>query len=119
MSTMHQRLKQARRKAGYKTATAAIEQFGWSNSTYRAHENGQNNYKIKDAKLYADAYRVSASWLLVGENAEKQKKTKVAHKHDCVEHIHAAALLLKEDPTNMQLLKKIQECIASQLAKVS
>lgn len=119
MSTMNQRLKHARLQAGFKTATAAIEHCGWNSSTYRAHENGQNNYKIKDAKIYADAYGVSPVWLLVGENDAEQKKIKARHKHNCSETIYAAALLLRDDPQNLQLLKKIQACIASQLAKSS
>ena len=119
MSTMNQRLKHARLQAGFKTATAAIEHCGWNSSTYRAHENGQNNYKIKDAKIYADAYDVSPVWLLVGENDAEQKKVKARHKHNCSETIYAAALLLRDDPQNLQLLKKIQACIASQLAKSS
>jgi hypothetical protein len=32
-NSMHERLKEARQKAGYKTATAAIDAFGWSSST--------------------------------------------------------------------------------------
>lgn len=119
MDTMNQRLKHARRQAGFKTATAAIEHHGWSNSTYRAHENGQNNFKIKDAKIYADAYGVSASWLLVGENVVDQKNARATHKHNCIEHIYAAALLLKEEPTNTLLLKKIMDCISSQFEKLS
>ena len=119
MSTMNQRLKHARLQAGFKTAKAAIEHCGWNSSTYRAHENGQNNYKIKDAKIYADAYDVSPVWLLVGENDAEQKKIKARHKHNCSETIYAAALLLRDDPQNLQLLKKIQACIASQLAKSS
>ena len=48
---MYERLRDARRKAGYKTASDAIETFGWRGSTYRAHENGQNNFHAEDAKI--------------------------------------------------------------------
>ena len=68
----------------------------------------ENNYKIKDAKIYADAYDVSTVWLLVGENDAEQKKIKARHKHNCSETIYAAALLLRDDPQNLQLLKKIR-----------
>jgi hypothetical protein len=64
---MHTRLRRARLVAGYGSARAAIERFGWKASTYRAHENGQNKFKVSDAGAYARAYRVSASWLLFGE----------------------------------------------------
>jgi len=64
---MCDRLKRARRAAGFRSATAAIERFGWKASTYRAHENGQNNFSADHSRLYAQAFGVSASWLLLGE----------------------------------------------------
>lgn len=66
---MHSRLKHARRRAGFKNATSAIEQFGWKGSTYRAHENGQNQFDPIAAKQYASAFGTSASWLLTGEES--------------------------------------------------
>jgi phage repressor protein C with HTH and peptisase S24 domain len=121
-NSMHERLKEARQKAGYKTATAAIDAFGWSSSTYRAHENGQNGFKPSDAELYGKAYRVSPSWLLLGEgdalqSANNRKVTK-AHKHNCGEHIFAAAMLLKDDPSNLDLIHKIEDCCASLRSKI-
>lgn len=73
MTTMAGRLKLARQQAGFKTATAAIDHFLWNPSSYRAHENGQNNYKIKDAQKYAEAYGVLAVWLLIGEETSQKK----------------------------------------------
>ena len=119
---MHERLKEARLKAGYKTATAAIDAFGWANSTYRAHENGQNGFKIDDAKQYGEAYGVSPSWLLLGEGdalpPPKERKGAKAHKHNCGEHIFAAAMLLKDDPNNLDLIEKIEDCCASLRSKI-
>ena len=119
---MHERLKEARLKAGFRTATAAIDHFGWGNSTYRAHENGQNNFKIEDAKIYGEAYAVSPSWLLLGEGnsspATKNRKISKAHKHNCGEHVFAAAMLLKDDPTNLDLIEKIEDCLASLKTKI-
>lgn len=66
---MHDRLRRARLLAGYDTARAAIERFGWKASTYRAHENGQNKFRASDARAYAQAFKVSSSWLLFGEQA--------------------------------------------------
>ena len=121
-STMNERLKEARKKAGYRTATAAIDAFGWSSSTYRAHENGQNGFKVDEAKLYGEAYRVSPSWLLLGEGdaipSPKERKGMKAHKHNCGEHIFAAAMLLKDDPSNLDLIHKIEDCCASLRLKV-
>ena len=120
--TMNERLKEARQKAGYRTATAAIDACGWSSSTYRAHENGQNGFKVEEAKLYGEAYRVSPSWLLLGEGdavpSPKERKGVKAHKHNCGEHIFAAAMLLKDDPSNLALIEKIEDCCASLRSKI-
>ena len=56
IESMNDRLKAARQSAGFRSATAAIEALHWPSSTYRAHENGQNNFKVEQAKIYADAY---------------------------------------------------------------
>lgn len=64
---MHDRLRRARLLAGFDTARAAIERFGWKASTYRAHENGQNKFRASEARSYARAYKVSSAWLLFGE----------------------------------------------------
>ena len=74
--TMNDRLRKAREGAGHKTATDAIDHFGWKSSTYRAHENGQNNFRVDDASTYADAYGVTAAWLLIGEDKNTAPKTK-------------------------------------------
>ena len=119
---MHDRLKEARLGAGYKTATSAIESCGWNNSTYRAHENGQNGFRTHDAKQYGDAYGVSPSWLLLGEGDKnpsvKNHKSPKTHKHDCGAHIFAAATLLKDDTKNIDLIEKIEECLASLKSKI-
>lgn len=59
------RLKLARKRAGYPTAAAAIERFGWDPaSTYRSHENGQTPPPPEDAKAYARAYGVTPEWIV-------------------------------------------------------
>lgn len=63
------RLRLARERAGFKTAADALERFGWKQSTYLAHENGQNGIRPDKAKLYADAFKVSVGWLLSGEDS--------------------------------------------------
>lgn len=122
IKAMHDRLKEARLSAGFKTATSAIESCGWNNSTYRAHENGQNGFRTHDAKQYGDAYGVSPSWLLLGEGDKNPSvnnhKSPKAHKHDCGEHIFAAAMLLKDDTKNIDLIEKIEECLASLKSKI-
>jgi phage repressor protein C with HTH and peptisase S24 domain len=61
------RLREARRAAGFETAADAVQRFGWKQSTYLAHENGQNGLRPETARIYAKAFRASAAWLLTGE----------------------------------------------------
>lgn len=63
------RLKQARIKAGYKTAAAAAAAFGWTESAYRHHENGTRGFGVEQAQRYAKAFKVSPGWLLGTESA--------------------------------------------------
>lgn len=66
MNERHQRLREARERAGYKSATKAAEALGVGASTYRAHENGQNDFDFDHAQKYARFFRVSPTWLLSG-----------------------------------------------------
>lgn len=61
-----QRLRLARAAGGFSSARRAATSFGWRQSTYTAHENGQNRLTEATAELYSRAYGVSARWLLDG-----------------------------------------------------
>lgn len=74
--TPHQRLKAARIAAGFDSASEAIEKCQWKNSTYRAHENGQNLFSLEQAKLYARAYKVSIEWLFEGKTQKSEPSEK-------------------------------------------
>lgn len=69
MTTSNDRLKQARENAGYDTAQAAADAFGWKVGAYRHHENGSQGRGIpaKSALQYARAFRVRPEWILWGE----------------------------------------------------
>ena len=69
MSAMGERLKAARLKAGFSSAAKAATALGVSPSTYRAHENGQNDYGPDEAELYARRLGTSAAHLLTGRGA--------------------------------------------------
>lgn len=64
MTEKHERLRQARVDAGYRFASEAAAALGVTPSTYRAHENGQNDFGIEDATLYAKKFNVDPLWLL-------------------------------------------------------
>lgn len=70
MESMGERLRQARIKAGFGSARSAALKFGWTPSTYAAHENGQNEFDPEKAQVYAKAFKTSPAWLLTGENSE-------------------------------------------------
>ena len=117
---MNDRLRNARMAAGFASATDAIEYCKWKGSTYRAHENGQNNFNVEYATRYGKAYGVSASWLLLGEVSEgeifsKKQLSKNSMKgcslKTCPDRIQAYALLLKDEPQNILYLGKLLDCV--------
>ena len=113
---MNKRLITARIAAGFGSATDAIDNCGWRSSTYRAHENGQNNFGPDSAIEYAKAYGVSAAWLLLGDAGSpaartKKKPTPKVHRHDCVANIHAIADLLKKIGPEDKLLEQMEACV--------
>ena len=124
-STMNGRLKDARLAAGFKSATDSIEFFHWKGSTYRAHENGQNNFSSDHASLYAKAYGVKASWLLLGDIEEKDIKENNKQKYSkfskgcsltkCPQKIQSLAFLLEDDPNNITLLEKLYDCVGQNI----
>lgn len=65
-----ERLRWARRKAGFRGSSEAAERFDWNKNTYKSHENGVRGIKPESAERYARAFSVSAAWLLTGERGE-------------------------------------------------
>jgi hypothetical protein len=68
-----QRLRAARRRAGFASAAAAARAFGWSEVTYRAHENGLRGIRATVAEHYAVRLNVSLAWLLTGEGRQPRR----------------------------------------------
>lgn len=79
---IHQRLKLARERAGYKSAAAAAEALGAHYGTYSGHENGSRGVKAQEARRYASFFKVPQAWLLLGdgdiEGLAKKKAEKEA-----------------------------------------
>ena len=67
MTDMSYRLRKAREFAQFTSATEAARALGINASTYRAHENGQNDFGPTEAERYAKKFGVRASWLLTNE----------------------------------------------------
>lgn len=67
MNTPHDRLKQARKDAGYRTARDGAERLGVPYGTYAGHENGNRGIKPAEAESYAKAFKVRPEWILYGK----------------------------------------------------
>ncbi|APG84923.1 C: repressor protein C [Sinorhizobium americanum CCGM7] len=70
MTEKAERLRQARIKAGYRFASDAANALGIVASTYRAHENGQNEFEFAEAKIYARKFNVDPVWLMGGNASD-------------------------------------------------
>lgn len=60
------RLHAARIAAGYATARAAAQRFGWTESRYVSHENAKRGINEAACREYASAFSVSEEWLRDG-----------------------------------------------------
>lgn len=74
MTLLAERLKKARKDAGYRSARAAAEALGISYPTYATHENGTRTPKARDLYLYAKRFKVAQSWLLDGKEGAPDTK---------------------------------------------
>ena len=76
MPTQGERLRKAREAAGFRSSRAAANEYGWPESTYRAHEHagedttGARNFGLDDAEKYGAAFGVDGRWLWNGGDAE-------------------------------------------------
>ncbi|HEX7881678.1 MAG TPA: helix-turn-helix transcriptional regulator [Afipia sp.] len=76
MKEMHQRLADARLKAGFPEASDAARALGVKVPTYLAHENGSRGFKRSSAELYARRYHVSLEWLLTNRGPRESQPTR-------------------------------------------
>lgn len=66
MTPLAERLRIARKKAGFTTASDAARAMGVNVVTYTAHENGGREYDRNSAAHYAETFGVDTGWLLYG-----------------------------------------------------
>lgn len=66
MSEPCDRLKEARIRAGYDSASDAAKALGVTQSAYIHHENGTRGIPPKMAEFYAKRFKVTPQWLLWG-----------------------------------------------------
>ena len=58
MTEPSERLRDARKRAGYETATDAAKAFGWPPSTYLGHENGDRPISKKARNYFCAVLRI-------------------------------------------------------------
>jgi SOS-response transcriptional repressor LexA len=61
------RLREAREKAGYKTAVEAANAMRIGVAGYRHHDNGTRAFDYEAAKRYASQFKTTAEWLMDGK----------------------------------------------------
>lgn len=69
------RLKAARKNAGFESAADAARAFGWTESAYRHHENGTRDFGADAARKYGRAFKVLPGWLLGLDNVSQSPPT--------------------------------------------
>lgn len=62
----HERLREARLEAGYRSARAAAKRFNWAEATYGAHENGSRKFGLETARDYGRAFKRNPIWIVFG-----------------------------------------------------
>ena len=63
-----ERLRAARKRAGFATASEAARALDMKPPTYTHHENGTRDFGDEEAVSYGEAFGVSPAWLILGEN---------------------------------------------------
>lgn len=71
MSTPAERLRQARKAAGFRSAAEFARQHGIEEVTYRSHENGVRGIPVSAARHYGKLLATSWQWILTGEGDPK------------------------------------------------
>lgn len=74
MDEIKDRLQWARAAAGFEQAADAARRFGWSESTYYGHENGDRKPRLDRARIYAKAFKVRWEWLFHGTGEPHEAK---------------------------------------------
>ena len=75
MTPRSQRLRAARLEAGFETAAAAAEAFGWNRNTYASNENGNADFSYRRARIYAEAFAVRPEWLYEETGAARDARS--------------------------------------------
>lgn len=104
MSEQSERLRQARRMAGYESAPAAAEAMGVAEGTYYGHENGHRDFRRPTAERYARFFKVRVEWLMFNRGGPKSDSPTLEDR------------ILALDPEDQRVLKEQLEFMEARRA---
>lgn len=78
MQSIHERLRAARRRAGFPSARSAATRHRWAVSTYAQHENGARKLSAENVRDYAARLGVDPGWLVAGDAELEPREIAVA-----------------------------------------
>lgn len=99
------RLRAARAKAGYESATAAAEAFGWKAPGYRHHENGTRTFGLDAARKYGRAFKVKPGWLLCMPGIDDNAPTDYVSEEKLIVGGSVAAGVWREDEAYSEVME--------------
>lgn len=92
VDTPGKRLRAAREKAGFDSASAAARHLGIGVAGYRHQENGTRDLNYRSAQVYAKAFGTSAEWLMDGKRDEPEPGPKQAREVALISWVGAGQL---------------------------
>lgn len=99
------RLKLARERAGFSSASAAADNFGWGSAGYRHHENGTRAFGADAARKYGRAFKVKPGWLLCIEGVDDTAPSDFQTEDVLVVGAKVAAGVWREDEAEFDMLE--------------
>jgi len=81
-----ERLRKARKDAGYANAREAAAALQVEYPTYAAHENGSRAFGLESAALYCRRFKVSIDWLVTGHDMTRMAKQATPSNGDGASH---------------------------------
>lgn len=109
-----ERLKEARKNAGYHSASAAAEALGVKYPTYATHENGTRIPKAIELALYAKRFHVSQAFLLDGRESLSNQSAPLQRLQKSTLHIDPDILYDVMLRINQELVKQKKKMNASE-----
>lgn len=107
MSDIHTRLRDARIRAGFRSARAAAIRYNWPKSTYSQHERGARKISAEIAEEYARKLGVSLDWLMKGQPEKLSTTLTVSRALDARWRLNKLETTIDGEADVRQVLKRI------------